>query len=140
MPRGPHTAPAGPRQVFPGEPMIFFKRLPMPQSQRRYFSLEVVARRLSLHPQAIRFYEREGLITSVRSEGERYYAASEVERLHVIIQLRQQLGVNLAGIEVILGMRERIKKLSKQVAELGAAAPGAQETAPAITIPVREEP
>jgi len=112
----------------------------MTQSKKHYFSLEVVARRLSLHPQAIRYYEREGLITSVSSGSGRYYAASEVERLHVIAQLRQHLGVNLAGIEVILGMRERIKELSKLVAELDSGLSPSPEPEPAITIPVREEP
>ncbi|MGQ9920176.1 MAG: MerR family transcriptional regulator [Desulfobacca sp.] len=85
---------------------------------QRYYSLKIVAQTLGVHPQAIRLYEREGLVSSIQCGAERYYAVSQIERLRVIVQLRQELGVNLAGIEVILHMRERLQALARQVAGL----------------------
>ncbi len=90
----------------------------MPQTEKRYYSLKIVAETLGVHPQAIRLYEREGLVSSVRCGVERYYAMSQIERLRVIIQLRQELGINLAGIEVILNMRDRLQKFSQRSATL----------------------
>lgn len=88
----------------------------MSQTKTRYYSLKVVADTLGIHPQAIRLYEREGLISSVRCEAERYYSPVQIDRLRVIVQLRQELGINLAGIEVILHMRDRLQEFSQQVA------------------------
>ncbi|MFP3869012.1 MAG: MerR family transcriptional regulator [Desulfobacteraceae bacterium] len=102
----------------------------MPQSQKRYYSLQVVAQSLGVHPQAIRLYEREGLITSVRSGKNRYYAVHQIERLRIILQLRQELGVNLAGIEVILRMRDRLVELQKTVAELSGTGTSTQRPSP----------
>jgi MerR family transcriptional regulator, heat shock protein HspR len=90
----------------------------MPQTEKCYYSLKVVADTLGVHPQAIRLYEREGLIVSVRCGLERYYAPSQIDRLRVIIQLRQELGINLAGIEVILHMRDRLREFSRRTAGL----------------------
>jgi len=87
-------------------------------TEQRYYSLKIVARTLGVHPQAIRLYEREGLVSSIQCGAERYFAVSQIERLRVIVQLRQELGVNLAGIEVILNMRDRLEALSQQVAGL----------------------
>ncbi len=88
---------------------------------QRYYSLKVVAQTLGVHPQAIRLYEREGLVSSIQCGSERYYAVSQIDRLRVIVQLRQELGINLAGIEVILHMRDRLQELSRQTQELRAA-------------------
>ncbi len=85
----------------------------MTATETRYYSLKIVAETLGVHPQAIRLYEREGLITSVRTEGERYYSGQQIERLRVIVRLRQELGVNLAGIEVILNLRDRLLELTR---------------------------
>lgn len=85
----------------------------MTATETRYYSLKIVAETLGVHPQAIRLYEREGLITSVRTGGERYYSCQQIERLRVIVRLRQELGVNLAGIEVILNMRDRLLELTR---------------------------
>lgn len=104
--------------------------------EQRYYSLKVVAQTLGVHPQAIRLYEREGLVSSLQCGADRYYAASQIDRLRVIVQLRQELGVNLAGIEVILHMRDRLAELSRQVARLEQepAKPPAE-----LTIPVRND-
>lgn len=85
----------------------------MTATETRYYSLKIVAETLGVHPQAIRLYEREGLISSVRSGSERYYSYQQIERLRVIVRLRQELGVNLAGIEVILNMRDRLLELTQ---------------------------
>ena len=117
----------------------------MPQTETRYYSLKVVADTLGVHPQAIRLYEREGLIASVRCGLERYYAPSQIDRLRVIIQLRQELGINLAGIEVILHMRDRLREFSRRAVGLLPSddqpspppAPGQQSKK--VKIPVRDD-
>jgi MerR family transcriptional regulator/heat shock protein HspR len=102
-------------------------------TEQRYYSLKIVARTLGVHPQAIRLYEREGLVSSIQCGAERYYAVSQIERLRVIVQLRQELGVNLAGIEVILNMRDRLQALSQQAAGVEPAAPAPRPIK--ITVP-----
>ncbi|AEB08051.1 MerR family transcriptional regulator [Desulfobacca acetoxidans] len=110
----------------------------MLQTEKRYYSLQIVATTLGVHPQAIRLYEREGLISSMRCGSERYYTISQIERLRVIVQLRQELGVNLAGIEVILHMRDRLQTLSQKADT--SPEPGPDFKPPAkITIPIRHE-
>jgi MerR family transcriptional regulator, heat shock protein HspR len=116
----------------------------MPQTAKKYYSLQVVADLLGVHPQAIRIYEREGLISSIRCGPDRYYSPTQIERLRVIIRLRQELGINLAGIEVILHMRDRLRKFSEQAFALlpsdEASTPPAQsEAAKKIKIPVRDD-
>ena len=115
----------------------------MPQTEKRYYSLQVVAETLRIHPQAIRLYEREGLISSVRHGLDRYYSPSQIDRLRVIVQLRQELGINLAGIEVILNMRDRLREFSERAAGLLPSdyqppTPPAQ-TNKKIKIPVRDD-
>jgi MerR family transcriptional regulator/heat shock protein HspR len=88
----------------------------MSQTHTRYYSLKVVADTLGVHPQAIRLYEREGLVSSIRCESERYYSPAQIDRLRVIVQLRQELGINLAGIEVILHMRDRLREFAQRTA------------------------
>jgi MerR family transcriptional regulator, heat shock protein HspR len=88
----------------------------MSKTEKRYYSLKIVAETLGVHPQAIRLYEREGLISSVRCGLERYYSVAQIDRLRIIVQLRQELGINLAGIEVILNMRDRLQEFSQRTA------------------------
>ncbi len=65
-----------------------------------------VAEQYQIHPQTLRLYEREGLLAPSRSEGNtRLYTDDDLERLEVILQLTRELGVNLAGVEIILNMR-----------------------------------
>jgi len=76
-------------------------------SQRR-FAISVVAEITGMHQQTIRQYERLGLVEPLRSPGgTRYFSERDIERLLAIAQLTQQMGVNLAGVEIILRMRER---------------------------------
>ena len=73
---------------------------------RQYYHISSVAKMYSIHPQTLRLYEREGLLTPSRSEGNtRLYSAEDLKRLELILNLIRDLGVNLAGVEVILNMR-----------------------------------
>jgi MerR family transcriptional regulator, heat shock protein HspR len=117
----------------------------MSQTEKRYYSLKIVAETLGVHPQAIRLYEREGLISSVRCGLERYYSPAQIDRLRVIVQLRQELGINLAGIEVILHMRDRLREFSQRTAtflpsDYQPPAPAAPGRPPKkVKIPVRDD-
>lgn len=80
------------------------------------YTIGVVARMVSLHPQTIRNYEQIGLVIPQRSDGNiRLYSQHEVERLLKISRLTQELGVNLAGVEVILRMADQIETLQVEV-------------------------
>ena len=71
-----------------------------------------------MHPQTLRLYEREGLLKPSRSEGNtRLYTEDDVERLEVILKLTRDLGVNLAGVEIILNMREKMEEMQHQIEE-----------------------
>ncbi len=83
------------------------------------YTIGVVARMLKVHPQTLRFYERQGLIRPHRTtRNVRLYSPKDVERLRVIVTLIQDLGVNVAGAEIILEMRERILQLQKDLARV----------------------
>ncbi len=78
-----------------------------------------VAESYQIHPQTLRLYERLGLLTPSRSEGNtRLYTEEDLQRLEIILTLTRELGVNLAGVEVILNMREKMEKMQQQVAEM----------------------
>jgi len=72
----------------------------------------------NIHPQTLRLYEREGLITPSRSEGNtRLYSAEDLRRLEIVLNLIRDLGVNLAGAEVVLNMREKLEQIESEVNE-----------------------
>jgi MerR family transcriptional regulator, heat shock protein HspR len=76
------------------------------------FTISVVAEQYGVHQQTLRLYEREGLIKPSRSaKGTRYYTEEDIERLELILNLTRDLGVNLAGVEIILNMREKMKQM-----------------------------
>jgi len=78
----------------------------------KYLMISAVAERFEIHPQTLRLYEREGLIRPVRSAGNtRLYDSETIQRLETILNLTRELGVNLAGVEVILNMREQLERL-----------------------------
>jgi len=81
-----------------------------------YFMISAVAEQYQLHPQTLRLYEREGLLAPSRSDGNtRLYTAEDLERLEVILKLTRELGVNLAGVEIILNMREKMGEMQRQI-------------------------
>jgi len=83
------------------------------------YVISVAAQLLQVHPQTLRLYEREGLIEPGRSRGGiRLYSDRDIARVRVMQRLTSDLGVNLAGAEVILNMREIILELHRQIAEI----------------------
>jgi MerR family transcriptional regulator, heat shock protein HspR len=81
--------------------------------------ISAVADSYDIHPQTLRLYERLGLLRPSRSIGNtRLYTESDLERLEIILNLTRELGVNLAGVEVILTMREKMEKMQQQVREM----------------------
>jgi MerR family transcriptional regulator/heat shock protein HspR len=82
------------------------------------YMISSVAEQYEIHPQTLRLYEREGLLKPSRSEGNtRLYTDSDLERLEVILHLTRDLGVNLAGVEIILNMREKMDQMQSQIQE-----------------------
>jgi MerR family transcriptional regulator/heat shock protein HspR len=80
--------------------------------------ISAIAEQFQVHPQTLRLYEREGLLKPSRSEGNtRLYTEEDVERLEVILKLTRDLGVNLAGVEIILNMREKMEEMQRQIEE-----------------------
>jgi len=86
---------------------------------RKYVMISVVAERFEIHPQTLRLYEREGLIRPRRSAGNtRLYDEATLERLETILTLTRDLGVNLAGVEVILNMRDQLDAMKSEMEQL----------------------
>lgn len=82
------------------------------------YMISAVAEQFQIHPQTLRLYEREGLLTPSRSEGNtRLYTDDDLERLEVILKLTRDLGVNLAGVEIILNMRQKMAAMQEQIEE-----------------------
>ena len=80
------------------------------------YMISSVSEQFEIHPQTLRLYEREGLLAPSRSEGNtRLYTDEDLERLEVILHLTRDLGVNLAGVEIILNMREKMAEMQRQI-------------------------
>src|SRR5690349_18407533 len=85
---------------------------------RAAYMISAVAEQYNIHPQTLRLYEREGLLAPSRSDGNtRLYTDEDLERLEVILKLTRELGVNLAGVEIILNMREKMAAMQQQIEE-----------------------
>ena len=83
---------------------------------RAYYMISVVAQEFSVHPQTLRMYEREGLLKPSRTEGNtRLYSDRDLERLAFILNLTRDLGVNLAGVEIILNMRRKMESMQSEM-------------------------
>src|ERR1700686_5086284 len=91
--------------------------MPRARSKAAYM-ISAVAEQYQIHPQTLRLYEREGLLAPSRSDGNtRLYTDDDLERLEVILKLTRELGVNLAGVEIILNMREKMSAMQRQIEE-----------------------
>ena len=108
------------------------------------YMIGVVAEMLKVHPQTLRFYEKKGLVRPSRTEGQtRMYSAEDVDEIARLLRLTRDLGVNLAGVEIILKMRRRMLDMQKQIEDLvayvresgGSDTPRAERTG---TVPPRE--
>src|SRR4029450_2280509 len=86
------------------------------ESRKAAFMISAVPEQYQLHPQTLRLYEREGLLKPSRSDGNtRLYTAEDLERLAVTPKLTRDLGGNLAGVEIILNMREKMSEMQRQI-------------------------
>src|SRR4051812_1363659 len=86
------------------------------RKRAKTFTISAVAEEFELHPQTLRLYERQGLLKPSRSEGNtRLYTDEDLKRLDLILSLTRDLGVNLAGVEVILNMREKMEAMQEEV-------------------------
>lgn len=113
------------------------------------FMISAVAEQYQIHPQTLRLYEREGLLKPSRSDGNtRLYTQEDLERLEVILKLTRDFGVNLAGVEIILNMREKMAAMQEQIEafvrtlneELSLRMPRTEQRQSASLIPVIDLP
>ncbi len=106
MPRGRRTPVEAPGEGRPAP------------GKGRYYMISVVAKAYGIHPQTLRLYEREGLLKPSRTEGNtRLYSDEDLRQLEVILNLSRDLGVNLAGIEIVLNMRRKMEQMQAEFAE-----------------------
>ena len=83
-----------------------------------YYMISAVSTKYDIHPQTLRLYEREGLLAPSRTEGNtRLYSDEDLQRLETILALTRELGVNLAGVENILNMRQKMERMQSEVNE-----------------------
>ena len=83
-----------------------------------YYMISAVASKYNVHPQTLRLYEREGLLAPSRTDGNtRLYSDDDLQRLETILTLTRDLGVNLAGVEIILNMRQKMESMQSEVNE-----------------------
>ncbi len=89
------------------------------KKRKAYYTIGVVAKMYNIHPQTLRLYEREGLLKPSRTEGNtRLYTDEDLERLEFILFLTRELGVNLAGVDIILNLKEQMEEMQKQIDQL----------------------
>src|SRR5438094_8869295 len=85
------------------------------KKRAKTYTISAVAEQFEIHPQTLRLHEREGLLKPSRSEGNtRLYIDDDLERLEIILSLTRDLGVNLAGVEIILNMREKMDAMQRE--------------------------
>ena len=83
-----------------------------------YYMISAVAAKYQIHPQTLRLYEREGLLKPSRTDGNtRLYSDEDLKELETILALTRDLGVNLAGVEIILNMRRKMERMQHEVNE-----------------------
>jgi MerR family transcriptional regulator, heat shock protein HspR len=82
------------------------------------YMISVVSKMLDVHPQTLRLYEREGLITPCRTKPSRLYSEEDVENIAMILRMTRELGVNRSGVEIILRMRKRIEAIQNEMEDM----------------------
>ena len=82
------------------------------------YMISVVSRILEVHPQTLRMYEKEGFVCPHRINRQRLYSDEDVERLNLVIKLTKDMGVNKAGVDIVLRMRKRIQAMQDEMAEM----------------------
>ena len=87
-----------------------------PSGEGKRYMISAVSDSYGIHPQTLRLYEREGLLQPSRSDGNtRLYSEQDLERLEVILNLTRELGVNLAGVEIVLNMRTKMERMQSEM-------------------------
>lgn len=98
---------------------LLYPRVSMMKRKKGFFSISAVAKMFSVHQQTIRLYEKEGLICPNRSAGNtRLFSEEDVDRLEEVIHLTHELGINLAGVEMILKLKKQMKKMQADMNKL----------------------
>jgi MerR family transcriptional regulator/heat shock protein HspR len=88
------------------------------ESAKKFYHISAVAQMYDIHPQTLRLYEREGLLKPSRSDGNtRLYSEDDLRQLEFILSLTRDLGVNLAGVEVIINMKQKMDQIESEVNE-----------------------
>jgi MerR family transcriptional regulator/heat shock protein HspR len=82
------------------------------------YMISIVAKMLDVHPQTLRLYEREGLISPCRTKRSRLYSEEDVEKLAMILRLTRELGVNRSGVEIILRLRHKLEAFQQEMEEM----------------------
>jgi len=83
------------------------------------YLISVVAAMLDIHPQTLRQYEREGLVEPSRTQGRmRLYSQRDIDRMKLILRLTRQMGVNLAGVDIVLQLKEQIDQMQTEITQL----------------------
>ncbi|HSP07346.1 MAG TPA: helix-turn-helix transcriptional regulator [Acidobacteriota bacterium] len=91
----------------------------MRKKEEKFYAIGVVSKMFNIHQQTLRLYEREGLLKPARSDGNtRLYSDKDLERLELILNLSRDMGVNLAGVDIILNLRERMAEMQQQINEM----------------------
>jgi MerR family transcriptional regulator/heat shock protein HspR len=90
----------------------------MDDKKRPLFMIGVVCEMFNVHPQTLRLYEKEGLLHPQRSGGARLYSHEDLERIRMIVNLTKDLGVNRAGVDIILRMRRRFEAMQREMEEM----------------------
>lgn len=89
-----------------------------PVTGKGLYMISAVAQKYNIHPQTLRLYEREGLLRPSRTDGNtRLYSDDDLEQLETILAMTRDLGVNLAGVEIVLNMRKKMERMQKEVNE-----------------------
>ena len=91
----------------------------MHQYDEPVYLISIVSKLLEIHPQTLRQYERENLVCPSRSNGRiRLYSQRDIDRIKLILRLTRELGVNLAGVDIILRLKENVDEMESEIAEL----------------------
>lgn len=91
----------------------------MREDEQTLYSISRIAKMLHVHPQTLRFYERAGFVKPVRARGDiRFYSHQDIARLRLILHLTRDVGVNLAGVEIILRMQHQLEHLQDEIEHL----------------------
>lgn len=90
----------------------------MEDEKQPLFMIGVVCEMFNIHPQTLRIYEKEGLLHPRRVGGARLYSREDLERIRMILNLTKELGVNRAGVDIILRMRRRFEALQREMEEM----------------------